>query len=332
MRIGTLAYRTETGLGYQAKSYVDHLGVDKVLVVDLSRYNGIPLNNWYPGTQTVVGYPKEADLIRFLTDLDVVILAETPLNYDLYRLARERGIRTVVVINWEFFDYYQHPDYPKPDVIIMPSVWYYQAAKEWCDANGVECYQLHHPVDTDVFTPRLRNTKKFIHIAGKPATNDRNGTWEYLQAVPDGTVVTQSHELARHIAMRYRHSRVHTNIKDATQMYHLGDILVFPRRYGGNCLPLNEALASGMPVIMPDISPNNHLLPSEWLVPANIVDSFTPRTKIDLYSVEQAALYEKLEWFRRCNIEEESQKAIDIAQTISWNALKDKYLEILCAS
>jgi glycosyltransferase involved in cell wall biosynthesis len=328
-KLGVLAYSTKTGLGYQTKSYVKHLNPSKVLEINLSPFNGKQQHNWFPDAQKVVGYPKDHELREFLSGLDTVLMAETPLNYNLYSIAREMGVRTVNVINWEFFDHIVYPNHPLPDAFIMPSMWYWDDAKAFADAHGVEIYQIHHPVDRDELPFRGRHTSKPLHIAGNPAVNDRNGTWDFMAACPDGIVTTQSDDLARHLRMRYRHCNVFTNVADYNELYNLGDVLVFPRRYGGNCLPLNEALSTGMPVIMPDISPNNHLLPPEWLVPATCTDSFTPRTKIEMYSVDIDALRAKIEWFRSADMAVESKKADAIAQSISWEVLKPRYLDVL---
>lgn len=329
MRIGTLGYRTKTGLGYQVLSYVKHLPISKVLVIDLSGFNGMPLTDWYPNSKTVQGYPSREDLVDFLQDLDVVFLAETPLNYELYSLARKMGVKTATVHNYEFFDHFVNPHYPHPDMLISPSMWNYDVIDSFAKEHGVKHIYLHHPVDREEFKFKLRNTAFTMHIAGKPAAYDRNGTEDYLYAVPNGLVITQNDHFAQLLRSKFRHSRILTNIEEAHQMYEYGDILVLPRRYGGNCLPLNEALSCGLPVIMPDISPNNHLLPEHWLVPAKVINTFTPRTKIDIYAVDQTALAEKIEWFRTCDIAKESQLANEIAESISWETLRPKYMEAL---
>lgn len=326
---GLIAVATKSGLGYQTKDYYEHLNPDRTLVVDISAHNGMEQNyHWYPDALVSVGFPRPDVIRNFLYGLRTVLTAETPYNYDLYAIAREMGVKTVCVVNYEFFDWFKYPDYPTPDVIVSPSSWHSSEIEEFCKSRGIKYYQIHHPVDRQRFPFRLRTTKKFLHIAGNPATFDRNGTWDAMNAIPDGNVVTQNEELARHLRMKYRHSSVWTKVEDPNFMYNLGDVLVFPRRYGGNCLPLNEALSSGMPVIMPDIEPNR-ILPEEWLVPAEVTGSFEPRTKIDLYSVDPEALREKVEWFKNCQIETESIKADEIAQTISWEALKPKWEAIL---
>lgn len=331
MRVGSIGYRTSNGLAYQVKSYTKHLPVTKILVADLSPLNGItPQNiNWYEGSRVTHGIPNTEDLEWLTTDVDVILLAETPLNYELYTIAKRKKIRTVNVINWEFFDHIIYPDFDKPDAIIMPSAWHYREAETYCRQNGVEIYQLHHPVDLDEFPFIERRSHRFMHIAGKPATYDRNGTWDFLNACTDGIVTTQSEEMARLIRKRYRNTRVITNIQDPKDIYRYGDVLVMPRKYGGNCLPLNEALASGMPVIMPDISPNNNLLPKDWLVPATVTDYFEPRTRVDIYSTDIQALYNKIEWFKTQDMPTLSRQAYEIAKTISWETLRPKYLEVL---
>lgn len=329
MRLGVMAYSTKTGLGYQTKDYVDHLKPTKIMEVDLSAFNGMQQHNWYEGSYKVRGYPSDQDIKYFLRDLDVVLFAETPLNYNFYSIARSMGIKTAVVPNWEFFDHIARPELPLPDLFIMPSVWHYDDALSFAEANGVKCIQLHHPVDRKKLHFQRRTQARFMHVAGKPAANDRNGTWDFLNACPDGTIVTQSEDLAYQVRRQYRNSKVYTGIDDQNMMYSMGSVMVLPRRYGGNCLPLNEALACGMPVIMPDISPNNNILPKEWLVPATFCSKFTPRTTIDMYDIDVSALVDKINWFRSIDIAEQSDIANKIADSISWDALKDKYVEAL---
>jgi glycosyltransferase involved in cell wall biosynthesis len=329
MRIGTIAYSTATGLGYQVKSYIKHLPVTKIMNIDLSELNGLEQFDWYPNAYHVRGYPTDEQIRDFCNDIDILLFAETPLNYNFYAIARERGIKTVNVINWEFFDHIDKPDIPLPDMIIMPSMWHYSDARDFCASRDIRCIQLHHPVDREEITFRQRTSNIPMHLAGKPASNDRNGTWLFLEACPDGTVVTQSDDLAWHIGQRFRHATVHTKVRNNDQIYTFGDIMVLPRRYGGNCLPLNEALASGMPVIMPDIEPNNSILPKEWLVPAQLTDRFTPRTVVDIYTADTTALANKISELRSMDIGVLSKQASEIADTISWETLRPKYIEAL---
>jgi glycosyltransferase involved in cell wall biosynthesis len=233
------------------------------------------------------------------------------------------------VENAEFYDHIVYPEFEMPDLIIMPSVWKLDEIRNHAESRGTKVVQIHHPVDRDEIRYVPRTGKQFMHVAGTPASFDRNGTWEFLQACPNGIVAVQNDELARHIAMRYSQAQIYPNMPDPNIMLQTGDILVLPRKYGGNCLVLNEALASGMPVIMTDISPNNHLLPPEWLVPAHVTGTFTPRTEVQVHTVDVPALFAKLEWMRDQDIVQMSKQASDIADTISWTALKQTYINAL---
>lgn len=321
-RLGMFVYDTPNGLGYQAKSIAKHLKPDKLLNIDITKLNGMKKMGWYPGVPVAEGYPSEQAINEFLQDLDLVLVVETPLNYYLFQRARELGVKSVQIPNWEFLDYFVKPDLAFPDLIISPSMWHFSELKNLSEARGAKCVYIHHPVDREEFPFRLRSISKFLHVAGKPAVHDRNGTQDFLFSVPNGTVVIQSEEHAKRLRMMFRNSSIHSNVDDPSFIYQLGDVLVMPRKYGGNCLPVNEALSCGLPVIMTDVSPNNHLLPEEWLVEAYLSERFTPRTTVDIYSVKKEALDEKIEYFRNCDIREESKKADKIANSISWETLK----------
>lgn len=329
MRLGLIVVATKSGLGMQTRSYYKWLKPHKTMLVDLSPINGSEqFYGWYENTHVFRGIPKDFQVQSMLKDVDVVLTAETGYNIRFYEIARSMGVKTIAVINPEFFDWFQHPEWQLPDLIILPSVWKEQEIRAFAEPRGTKVIQLHHPVDRDEFPFLQRTNGKPMHVAGKPAVNDRNGTWDFLSAYPSGIVTTQSTDLAWHIRHKYRHSNVFTDISTSQEIYTKGDVMVLPRRYGGNCLPLNEALSTGMPVIMPDISPNNNLLPKEWLVSAFKVDSFQPRGKVDIYSCNIDDLRDRIEWVKS-NIATESQRANEIADTISWKTLLPRWQEAI---
>jgi hypothetical protein len=96
-----------------------------------------------------------------------------------------------------------------------------------------------------------------------------------------------------HIDVDLADKRVTLNCSGATDPadpYADFDALILPRRYSGLCLPMNDALMSGLPVIMTDCAPNDLLLPSSWLVPAKVTGQFMARTMIDLYEADAREL------------------------------------------
>lgn len=322
--LGLIAVSSKTGLGYQTRDYYRHLKPQKTLVVDISSINNTTQNpDWYPDATFVKGFPQPKQIEQFLQGLDVVLTAETPYNFELFTLAKQKGVKTICVENPEFYDYFKYPQLPMPDKIILPSTWLEAEIRNHAEPKGVEVVQLHHPVDRLEFPFTLRTKPSYLHIAGNPAVNDRNGTFMALN-VKDITITIQKTRVANFIKSRYKARVVEPETRQ--QLYTFGDVLVLPRRYGGNCLPLNEALSSGLPVIMPDISPNN-ILPKNWLVPAYKDGYFEPRAKIDLYSVDKDKL---LETVYNLDIEKESKIANEIADTISWQTLLPKWKEAVC--
>jgi glycosyltransferase involved in cell wall biosynthesis len=109
------------------------------------------------------------------------------------------------------------------------------------------------------------------------------------------------------------------------------DVLIMPRRFGGLCLPVNEALGAGMPVIMPSISPNNLWLPSDWLVPATKTGSFMARTRIDIHETDPRELAAKIDQFATDTafFNAAQKQARDMAEGLSWTALKPMYNKVL---
>lgn len=352
MRLGLWGARMDnSGLGQQTLGFYQHMAPDKTMVVDISVFERLPerVLTQYPdrygdnphGQVTFIqGIPNESDMRAFLRDLDVVFIAESSYNMDFYRIAQEMGVKTANQINWEFFDWAGNGIWQAPDMFIAPSTWHYDELKAASDNLGAKCVYLPCPVDREKIKRRhFSSATSFVHIAGRPAAHDRNGTYTFLNAITmadgqlSGTVYTQDKTLAQEIREEFPRVKVKENISDYSQIYKKGSVLVLPRRYGGNCLPLNEALSAGMPVIMSDLSPQNDLLPHNWLVKARLMDTeFAPRFKIPVYECLPAEIMLKMLWFKSLSNQDmarENQRASDLAETISWEVMAPKYREVL---
>jgi glycosyltransferase involved in cell wall biosynthesis len=103
-----------------------------------------------------------------------------------------------------------------------------------------------------------------------------------------------------------------------------------PRKYGGLCLPLNEASACGMPVLMTAIPPQDELLAPEALLPARKVGSFTAHTAIDVFETTPQAIAERITQLHRepALVARLSDAADAYADSISWNRLGPEYLRV----
>lgn len=359
MKLGLIARADNSGLGVQTHEFYLHMKPHKTLVMDISDQNGNKIYpERYPDATFVKGLLRAGDIDDFLEDLDVVFVAEAPYNYYLYARARELGVKTAVQYNYEFFDWFANPNFPKPDMLIAPSKWHYDDIQKWCNQHGVKHVYLHCPVNRDKLPPRqIKQARTFLHIGGRSAAHDRNGTKTIIEASKYLTTDAQilihfqgeqglphqaTHSIADYADMLTRlgnEDKVtiqQIDFENYQDAYGQGDVLLLPRRYGGNCLPLNEALSVGMPVIMTDISPNSAFLPSDWLVPAEKIDEFTPRTTIDIYGSDPIALALRIDQFYNFTESQfgvANQYALRLAHSISWDAMKSQYqgyLEGLC--
>lgn len=355
MRLGLIARADNSGLGMQTWEFYRHMEPAKTMVVDISKMNGNKqFPERYPERATFVrGIPTPNDIDEFLADLDCVFVAEAPYNFYLYSRARELGVKTAVQYNYEFFDWFSYPWYPMPDMLVAPSRWHYPEIQEFCDKNGLKHVYLHCPVDRERLPFKQKTqAKTFVHLAGKSAAYDRNGTETVIQAaklLKTGAKILikfqgeqgLAHQATKSIDDYYREAygidpdRLEITVSEADdywQNYDQGDVMLLPRRYGGNCLPLNEALSTGMPVIMSNVSPNAPFLPPAWLVLAEVVGQFTPRTVIDIYGCNPQLLADKIDEFANLTAEQianNTNVANIIADQISWETMKPKYIEAL---
>ena len=322
MKLGLIARADNTGLGTQTWEFYRYMKPAKTMVVDISSLNGNQqFFERYPNASHIVhGFPNLGDIREFLEGLDVVFVAESPYNYALYSEAKRMGVKVAVQYNYEFFDWYSFPHFPTPDMLIAPSRWHFDDIAAWAKERDIPHIYLHCPVNRKLLPKRvITKARSFIHVEGKAAAHDRNGT----------DIVRHSNSLLpEELQVKILTQSNGAGPQNYWEVYAEGDVLVLPRRYGGNCLPLNEALSVGMPVIMTDITPNNRFLPGEWLIPARIVDRFTPRMVVDIYEADAQALADKIKWFAALDeygMEGENIMADTLATSIAWTTLQPLY-------
>ncbi|AHH20838.1 glycosyltransferase domain-containing protein [Nocardia nova SH22a] len=338
MRIGLIARADNTGLGVQTYEFAQHMRPARVLVVDISHMKRNTLfPNRYPGADIVRGFPTERQFARFLDDVDVVFTAETPYGPWLYPMAEQRGIPTVQQYNYEFLDL----STGSPTVLAAPTLWRFE------DVEHPNHQHLPVPIATERF-PRLGHmptATRFLHVAGRPAVHDRNGTADLLDALRmvrspiEVTITCQDRQyVGGLLSSRAMPANVHLTVKTIDvqnywDLYTGHDVLIMPRRFGGLCLPVNEALGAGMPVIMPDVSPNHTMVPSEWLVPATSGGEFKVRQMVDLHTVDHHALADKIDQFASDHafFQQSAATALALADVYSWRALKPRYEQLLNA-
>lgn len=341
MRIGIIARSDNTGLGNQTREIVKMLNPDKVLLIDSTPFKDIKQHpEWYDSYNVInsLGFPDKNICNNFLDGLDVVFSCEIFYNPHFVKMAKKRNVKTILQYNYEFLDYLNNDSLQFPDVLLSPSTWKFDDVVNKFN-NHTKVLHLPPPTNSNSFKNvknknMTKNHKRILHIAGLRAVKDRNGTDTVIEMLKYSTaqyeLVIRSQTGFTTDCTDPRLTIDFSSPENNEEMYDSFDAMVLPRRYAGLCLPMNEALLSGLPVFMTDIAPNNAVLPSEWLIEAQKVDQLMTRTMLDVYEANPRKLARAIdEYVNLDNQTESKQKAFDIGLSqFDTGELKEKYLSL----
>ena len=342
MRLGIIARSDNTGLGNQTRELVYMLNPTKIMLINSTSFNRNKQHpEWYNGydIQPVRGFPKHGDITSFLRGLDVVLTCETFYSNQFIDLARRVGVKTVLQYNYEYLDHLNRSDFALPDVFLGPSLWNFDHMTELFGSKTNVTY-LPPPTDNTLFNKvrennLSKNHNRILHIGGKAVSEDRNGTKSVVDmlkyAEEDFQVVIRTQTPLDIKCDDPRLVIDNTDSESREGMYDGFDAMVLPRRYAGLCLPMNEALMSGLPVFMTDISPNNKILPQEWLVKSNKIGILKTRAVLDVHAADPKSLARMVDdYMKQKSKIAEKKQAFEIAMNnFAAENLKQKYLDIL---
>ena len=333
---GLIARADNRGLGQQTWAVFRNLQPVKTLVVNCSSAQPLQLRlERFPYATVVDGLPTRDDLRSFLTGLTSVYTAETGYGYDLWDEAQQQGVKTVLHANWEFLD-----PHDRPSVWAAPSLWN-------IDRWPAGTVHLPVPIETDrfPFTEKPVRASSFLHVVGRPAVHDRNGTLDLLLALQHVTstievTITCQHPgyvggLINDHGIRTPDNVTLTITPGDTDNYwdlYAGfHAMILPRRFGGLCLPANEAIGAGMPVIMPDTNPNDTWLPPQWLVPATRSGEFQAKQHITYVRTDPQALAAKIDQLAQDEAFYSGSvlQAQTLRRELSWKTLAPRYEQVL---
>lgn len=339
MKLGIIARCDDSGLGNQTHELVKMLDPYKIFLIDSSSFNGHTQHyDWYQGKNVmrVAGFPAKNTVLNFLRDVNVVLSCEIFYHKNFVELARNKNIKTILQYNYEFLDYLQNKNKALPNLFLSPSYWKIDEVRQEFGGKTRIDY-LPPPTDPSLFEENkkinLSNSKKILHVAGKVAIHDRNGTDSVLEMMKyckeDFELVIRGQS---GLSLNVNDDRIKIilgNEKNRQDLYKGYDAMILPRRYAGLCLPMNEALMSGLPVFMTNISPNNKILPEEWLADSELSGSFMAKSMIDIYNANPEHLASIVDnYIKIKNKEQIKEQAFDIGyQNFSSNILRDKYIK-----
>lgn len=268
MRVGSLIFATEQGLGYLARDFYTNGIVTDPLVV---HHGSRPTQDWYPGVTILKSRQLNGPLVhRLICEVDLMLFFETPFEWGLLNYCRKVGTPSVLIPMHECTP---DPLPSHPDLLLCPSHLDYDCYRE----SGVELVYLPIPVTAEW---RLRRRAKvFVHNAGNGGLLGRNGTRELLEAIPlvrsPAKFLIRSQVPIRRDTAEWEPGmkaladhRVSLQIGSVPfeQLYD-GDVFVFPEKFNGLSLPLQEAFVSGMAVMCSRRYPMTEWLPNDPMIP-----------------------------------------------------------------
>lgn len=305
MQIGSIVLATSQGLGYLAKSFYDNGIINKVYVKPhTSRENHY---DWYP---------DRVSEIDELLDCDVLIFFETPFDWKIIPRARDKGIKTVLMVMYECTTY---PLPYQPDLILCPSkldLEYYKEGRE-----------VVVPVDIEW---KLREKALvFVHNAGNGGLGGRNGTKELLEAMqyvksPIKLIVRTQVPIRE-----YEDPRIEYKVGTFDNIWSEGDVFIFPEKFNGLSLPLQEAFASGMAVMCGDRFPMNTWLPKEMLIPVSGYKKERIAVEFDSAIIRPEDIAQKIDEVYNKDITHLSLLGKQFNEKNSWKNLKEEYLKVM---
>lgn len=335
MRIGVLARSDDRGIGIQTWEVARHLPASPLVVRHpTSEAQGFPSRHAerYPGAPVVEWNEHhelpETEVRDWLTTVDVVYSVESLMDRRLAGWAREAGVATVVHANPELW----RGDI-SPSTIWLPTPW------RATDFDRPQIVPVPAADDRDRWEPH-DGPLRILHVVGRRAAHDRNGTSTLLRALRhitqdvEVTVHTQTTALPaapRNPRVTYR--RVGA-VDDRWSMYDGQDVLVLPRRYGGLCLPAQEAMASGLALALPAVSPSGWyraILLGPVAEPIEARTVTLPGGRFPLADVDPRALARQIDQLAAEPhlVEEGRAAAREWVDQHSWSRLRSVYLDQL---
>lgn len=269
-RRALIARADNGGLATMTWNLARHVQFDKILVVHsdhTSRGRSRPERYEGLGEVSVCPSGPRANHAAWLTtDVDLIYSAETFYNPLILDMARGKGIKTILHAMPEM-----HSAHEQPDEVWIPTPWR-------SDCVPQENRLVPVPVDRDLLPVRVQDVNHLtIYHVHSTAMNDRNGTELLLAALPYLTFETSVKILGGEPKRAYLGlAQVEWLGSDPGLYYEAwqrtarSDVFVLPRRFGGLCLPMQEAAALGMPIVSLDLQPQRTDLSQYSLVPAEL--------------------------------------------------------------
>jgi glycosyltransferase involved in cell wall biosynthesis len=256
-RWAIIGFKDDTGLGRMSADLRALLAPIRFLVLPSRRLAGQPLA---AGEIPFDANASDADLDGVLSPLEGVIFFEAVPHPALLATARRRGVATVCVPMWEWFNPAE-PSWPLCSLFICPN----EICRRVLERLGLQNLAvLPWPIDLRALPRRqiAGPARTFVHNAGLFEPDDRKGTRLAMEAfrrvkLPTLRLIVRSQNALPFDANDPRIEVRTGNLPRHGDLYAEGDTAIQPSKAEGLGFAILEAVASGMPVITTDYPPMN---------------------------------------------------------------------------
>lgn len=322
-RIGSIVYSTTQGLGILARDFWEHDVINTVCIHEHHcRQNHY---EWYPHDTEVIRFRNYDKAREWVKTLDTFLVFETPFDWELVRIAKQNEVKVVFMPMHEC---------TTNELPYMPDVWLCPSALDYQTFGGVF---IPVPVPDRIVWRQRERAVTFVHNSGHGGLKGRNGTQQLLDAMqyiksPIDLILRSQEPLPTPNAPKHVNLEVQIGTVSETSLWKRGDVFVFPERFNGLSLPIQEAYASGMLVMATDRFPNNTYLPRLPLIPVERYEAnrVSPSYReFDDAVVSPVTIANMIDlWFDR-DIREYSLRGKQWAEQNSWTNLRPNYMEVL---
>lgn len=277
MKIGSIVYATNQGLGILARELYRAGVITDVMIVSHGSRPNHP--EWYPPNTPIIHSLRTDETARamrnFAREMDAMLFLETPFDWKLIDDCWKHGVGTALMP--------MHECTPRtlpaiPGAFLCPSALDYAEFNPRFGMESRVTKVVVPPVGEAIQFRQRTKAEIFVHNAGHGGLRGRNGTEELIEAWrrvnPKVSLILraqedyyrQQHEMFRE-AERFKNIELIVGDSPPGELYARGDVFVFPEKFNGLSLPLQEAYASGMLVMATNRFPNTDWLPLDPLIP-----------------------------------------------------------------
>lgn len=313
-RYGLIGNCYNTGISHIASGFAEHLNM-KALLVDNKPFTAFP-QRFKNHRITKTLSPEDVEWL--LSDIDVLMIIETPYDWNILIRAWTKGVKIVFMPMIEWLDR-SKKELRYVSLFLCPSPYTTKKLRE--DRILTPCFELpcEVPSDGTKFKKRKKITKikTFLHNAGHGGIGGRNSTTELMQAIKMTTIparfIIRSQFPIPNKVQDARITYIEGNVENYWDLYNEGDVWIMPWKYGAAALGIQESLAAGMLPCITDMDPFNKYIPKELLIkPKSLSERphyagqeelyadqdpvLIAQTMEKLYSLPSAKIYKLFNW------------------------------------